>query len=58
MAMLSPEIVTAPEGLFDNWLQKRGKLGGQHKVPRCMNGRSIMEQLLSLHPNFSNIDNA
>lgn len=56
MAMLAPEIITASEGLFDNWLQTKGKLGGQHKVPRCMNGRNIMEQLLSLHPKFANIE--
>lgn len=48
MAMLSPEIIYAHEGQFDQWLQEKGKLGGQHKVPRCSNNRTIMEQLLSL----------
>lgn len=45
-----PEIVTARTGLFDEWLRKAGthKLGGQRKVPRLSNDRTIMEQLLSL----------
>jgi hypothetical protein len=34
-------------GTFDNWLQARGKLGGQHKVPRLANDRSIVDALLA-----------
>ena len=26
--------------------KKKGKLGGQHKVPRLMNSREIVEQIL------------
>jgi hypothetical protein len=48
MAMLSPEIVVAYPGQFEDWLKSKGKLGGQHKVPRCLNSREVMEQLLSL----------
>lgn len=46
----SPEILTARRGLFDEWLRKAGthKLGGQRKVPRLSNDRTIMEQLLQL----------
>lgn len=40
------EIIKAPEGLFNDWLKSRGKLGGQHKVPRLCNTRETMEQLL------------
>ncbi len=45
-----PEILTARHGLFDEWLRKAGthKLGGQRKVPRLSNDRTIMEQLLAL----------
>ena len=32
---------------FEAWLKKKGKLGGQHKVPRLMNDRSIIEDLIS-----------
>lgn len=48
MILLPPEIIYAKSGLFDQWLQEKGKLGGQHKVPRCSNSRTIMEQLLAL----------
>jgi hypothetical protein len=34
-------------GTFDAWLKSIGKLGGQHKVPRLSNDRSIVEQILN-----------
>ena len=37
----------APE-TFDLWLRNMGKLGGQHKIPRLMNNRDIVEQILQL----------
>ena len=43
------EIIPAKAGLFNNWLKLRGKLGGQHKVPRLSNTREHMEQLLKLN---------
>ena len=42
------EIVEARPNLFNDWLKLRGKLGGQHKVPRLSNSRETIEQLLSL----------
>jgi hypothetical protein len=39
-------MIVAPNGLFDSWLKKKGKLGGQHKVPRLANNRDIMEEIL------------
>ncbi len=42
------EIVKARRGLFNDWLKSRGKLGGQHKVPRLSNNREIIEQVLAL----------
>lgn len=46
----SPEIISAPEGLFLRWLKSAGshKLGGQRKVPRLSNDRILIERLLSL----------
>jgi hypothetical protein len=38
----------APEGLFEAWLSKRGKLGGQNKVPRLSNTREYLDEILSL----------
>ena len=43
------EIVPARRGLFSDWLRSRGKLGGQHKVPRLSNTREIIEQVLALN---------
>ena len=43
------EIVKARPGLFNEWLKQRGKLGGQHKVPRLSNSRQHIEQLLALN---------
>jgi hypothetical protein len=43
------EIVTARQGLFNDWLRQHGKLGGQHKVPRLSNNRDHIEELLALN---------
>lgn len=45
-----PEIIEAPDGLFDTWMRRAGnhKLGGQRKVPRLSNDRRLIEDLLSL----------
>lgn len=43
------EVVPARKGLFHEWLDKHGKLGGQHKVPRLANNREIMDDLLSMN---------
>lgn len=43
------ELVTARPGLFNDWLKGKGKLGGQHKVPRLANNRDIIEEVLALN---------
>lgn len=43
------EIVVARKGLFNDWLKQKGKLGGQHKVPRLSNNRTYIEEILSLN---------
>ena len=45
------EIIEARPNLFNDWLKLRGKLGGQHKVPRLSNSRETIEQLLNLMKN-------
>ena len=45
------EVVKAREGLFNDWLKAKGKLGGQHKVPRLSNSRKNMDELLELNQN-------
>ena len=44
------EIIPAREGLFNDWLKAKGKLGGQHKVPRLSNSREHLEELLTGRP--------
>ena len=44
----APSLVIAPAGLFDRWLASTGKLGGQRKVPRLNNNRTIIDQMLAL----------
>lgn len=44
-----PEIIIARPGLFYDWLKSRGRLGGQSKVPRLVNGRELMDELIQLN---------
>ena len=47
MTLHSLKVHKAKKGLFYEWLSKKGKLGGQHKVPRLSNSREILEELLA-----------
>ena len=45
-----PAVVVARTGLFDEWLARDGgKLGGQRKIPRLSNDRSIIDPMLTLN---------
>ncbi|MFK7969477.1 MAG: GH3 auxin-responsive promoter family protein [Bacteroidia bacterium] len=48
IALAFPLIKVMPSGTFYTWMKKRGKLGGQHKVPRLSNDRRYVEQILEL----------
>lgn len=43
------EIIKARPNLFNDWLKSKGKLGGQHKVPRLSNSRDNLEEMLALN---------
>ena len=43
------EIVIAHDGAFYEWLKQKGKLGGQHKIPRLSNDRTHIEELLRIN---------
>ena len=43
------EIVVARPNLFHDWLKEKGKLGGQHKVPRLCNTREHIDEMLKLN---------
>jgi hypothetical protein len=46
MALRLPFVKPVPKGTFNAWLQQKGKLGGQHKIPRLSNDRKILEEIL------------
>jgi hypothetical protein len=46
-----------PEGTFTEWLRSKGKLGGQHKVPRLSNDRATLEEIMKLDT-YQNIKHA
>jgi hypothetical protein len=48
MALENLEIIDAPFGTFNRWLDSKGKLGGQHKVPRLSNHRKVVDEVLSI----------
>lgn len=43
-----PIIHVAREGLFEDWLKNKKKLGGQHKVPRLCNNRKIWDEIQAM----------
>ncbi|NMA75395.1 MAG: GH3 auxin-responsive promoter family protein [Bacteroidales bacterium] len=49
IALQPLEVIVARKGLFYDWLSKKGKLGGQHKVPRLSNSRVYIEEMLELN---------
>jgi hypothetical protein len=48
MALSRPLVHLAPDGTFYEWMKSRGKLGGQHKVPRLANDRGYVEEILKM----------
>lgn len=48
IALLMPKIHFVEKGTFYRWMQKRGKLGGQNKVPRLANNREFLDDLLQM----------
>ncbi|NEU09976.1 GH3 auxin-responsive promoter family protein [Flavihumibacter sp. R14] len=48
MALRRPLVHVAPQGTFYTWMKNRGKLGGQHKVPRLANERIYLDDILKL----------
>jgi hypothetical protein len=49
ITLQSLELVVARKGLFHDWLASKGKLGGQHKVPRLSNNREHIEEMLAFN---------
>jgi len=48
IALRMPLVHAIPRGGFTGWLRSKGKLGGQHKVPRLSNERTVLEEILAI----------
>ena len=49
MSLALPKVNILATGTFYNWLKEKGKLGGQHKVPRLSNSRKCLEEILKVN---------
>lgn len=45
----SPHVLVVTPGTFLEWMRQRGKMGGQHKVPRLSNNREYLDGLLRIN---------
>jgi hypothetical protein len=48
IALRMPLVKSLPRGTFARWLKSKGKLGGQHKIPRLCNERKFVEEINSM----------
>jgi hypothetical protein len=48
IALRLPIVHKLAKGTFTEWLRSKGKLGGQHKVPRLSNERDMLEEILAI----------
>jgi hypothetical protein len=48
IALRMPVIHSVNKTVFSNWLRSKGKLGGQHKIPRLSNERIHIEEMKTL----------
>jgi hypothetical protein len=45
LTLMQPKVIALESGTFYKWMQKRGKLGGQNKIPRLANNRKYLDEL-------------
>jgi GH3 auxin-responsive promoter len=48
IALSLPLVHALDKGVFNSWLKQKGKLGGQHKVPRLSNDRKYIDEIKAL----------
>ena len=48
IALRMPVVHEMKQGTFTEWLRTKGKVGGQHKIPRLSNDRKIVEEIKAL----------
>ena len=53
IAIERPVVREIPRGTFYEWLKRKGKLGGQHKITPLSNSRDFVEEILQLSKEVS-----
>lgn len=48
IALRMPFLHSLKKDVFMQWLKNKGKLGGQHKIPRLSNDRKYIDEILAL----------
>ncbi|MDB5127460.1 GH3 auxin-responsive promoter family protein [Mucilaginibacter sp.] len=48
MALRRPLVRVVAQNTFFNWMKEKGKIGGQHKVPRLANNREYVDAILKM----------
>lgn len=48
IALIPPRVHVVDQGTFHRWMKRRGKLGGQNKVPRLSNNREYLDDILAM----------
>ena len=46
--LVKPTVTAVPKGTFYQWFQTKGKVGGQHKMPRLANDRKYIDEVRQL----------
>jgi len=47
IALVMPQVHALDKTVFHEWLRSKGKLGGQHKIPRLSNERVYVDEILA-----------
>jgi len=58
IGMVGPRLLSLPRGTFYAWMRSRGKLGGQNKVPRVTNTRTVADGLLGSASHVEEVSSA
>ncbi|MBD1387469.1 GH3 auxin-responsive promoter family protein [Mucilaginibacter rigui] len=48
LALRRPQVRVVAQNTFFNWMKGKGKIGGQHKVPRLANNREYVDSILKM----------
>lgn len=58
LGVASPRVQLVRPGTFASWMESRGQLGGQHKIPRIVNDTALFESLKLFVASKTTLDSA